>query len=159
MATILLGRGISAWRTNDGATGETREGIGEENECRLDSEERTSRIRGGSAVVIATKKAFATAAFLRSGLASEREQEDRDGERLHLREKVPETAINYRLISHNYRPSQTSGMPGRQRLSMQVCEEAPSVGLAAACEKSSPRTQKSSPSLIIPWRWSNHRED
>lgn len=34
-------------------------------------------------------------------------------------EKDPETAINYRLISHNYQANQTPGMP-RQRVSTEV---------------------------------------
>lgn len=44
--------------------------------------------------------------------------EDRD-ESLAAFEKDPETAINYRLISHNYRANQTRGMP-RHRVSTQV---------------------------------------
>lgn len=60
------------------------------------------------------------------------------GESLYLREKVPETAINYWLISHNYRPSQTSGMP--ERLSDSACRYAKRFLLAgpATCEKSWP---------------------
>lgn len=45
---------------------------------------------------------------------------------LHPREKTfpRDVVINYRLISRDYRPSQTPGMPGvRRRFSMQVCED------------------------------------
>ena len=50
-----------------------------------------------------------------------RKAEDRD-ESLAAFEKDPETAINYRLISHNYRANQTPGMP-RHRVSTQVREQ------------------------------------
>jgi len=72
------------------------------------------------AIVIATKRHSPRPPFFNRD--SQRGGRSR-GESLYLREKVPETAINYRLISHNYRPSQTSGMP--ERLRMQVCEEVP----------------------------------
>ncbi|KAG7199657.1 hypothetical protein KM043_014250 [Ampulex compressa] len=61
--------------------------------------------------------AFATEAVPRSGAAT-----PGTIARAPTFEKVPETAINYRLISHNYQASQTSGMP-RLRLSIQVCEQ------------------------------------
>lgn len=62
------------------------------------------------AIVIATKRHSPRPPFFNRG--SQRGGRSR-GESLYLREKVPETAINYRLISHNYRPSQTSRMPER----------------------------------------------
>lgn len=85
------------------------------------------------AIVIATRRHSPRPPFFNRG--SQRGGRSR-GESPYLREKVPETAINYRLISHNYRPSQTSRMP--ERLCDSACRYAKKFLLAGpdAREKS-----------------------
>jgi len=114
---------------------EADDGTEGQNKCRLDSLRFSNRRHYHHR----HERAFATVAILQSGFAERKE--DREARARTFERRSLRRAINYRLISHNYWSSQTSGMP--ERLSMQVCIENRLLRKTLATKK------KSSPLLIM----------